>query len=104
MSDLLVLMRHGKAQRPTDEMLDMERKLTEAGKRSLVASLPYALGLMPRKTSMQVWSSPAARAPCTFTSLLATHFFGILPLSTCQSAMQLFDFFSHSFSTESCRS
>ena len=40
MSDTIILMRHGKAQRPADDMLDMERRLTEAGKRSLAATLP----------------------------------------------------------------
>ena len=63
MSKTLILMRHGKAQRPSEDMLDMERRLTEAGKRSLIATLPCSLGLMPQKgTSVQVWSSPAARA------------------------------------------
>lgn len=71
MSDILILMRHGKAQRPAEDMLDMERRLTEAGKRSLVATLPYSLGLMPRKgTSVQVWSSPAARADQTARIML----------------------------------
>ncbi|MBQ9042361.1 MAG: CHAD domain-containing protein [Eggerthellaceae bacterium] len=66
MSDTLILMRHGKAQRPSDDLLDMERKLTEAGKRSLSATLPYSLGLLSAKgTSVQVWSSPAARAEQT---------------------------------------
>ncbi len=66
MSDTLILMRHGKAQRPSDDMLDMERKLTEAGKRSLSATLLYSLGLLSGKgTSVQVWSSPAARAEQT---------------------------------------
>lgn len=66
MSDTIILMRHGKAQRPADDMLDMERRLTEAGKRSLSATLPYSLGLMPRRGSqVQVWSSPAVRAEQT---------------------------------------
>ena len=66
MSDTIILMRHGKAQRPADDMLDMERRLTEAGKRSLAATLPYSLGLMPRRGSqVQVWSSPAVRAEQT---------------------------------------
>ncbi len=66
MSEILILMRHGKAQRPAEDMLDMERRLTEAGKRSLAATLPYSLGLMPRRgSSVEVWSSPAARAEQT---------------------------------------
>lgn len=66
MSDIIILMRHGKAQRPAEDMLDMERRLTEAGKRSLTATLPYSLGLMPRRgSSVQVWSSPAVRAEQT---------------------------------------
>lgn len=66
MSDIIILMRHGKAQRPADDMLDMERRLTEAGKRSLSATLPYSLGLLPRnKSSVQIWSSPAVRAEQT---------------------------------------
>lgn len=62
MSDILVLMRHGKAERPEEGKLDMERRLTEAGKRALAATLPQSLGLMPRNADVQVWSSPAARA------------------------------------------
>ena len=63
MSNMLILMRHGKAQRPTEDMLDIERKLTESGERSLVATLPSALGLMPSGgAKTEIWSSPAARA------------------------------------------
>lgn len=66
MSDILILMRHGKAQRPSEDMLDMERRLTEAGKRSLIATLPNSLGLLTQaRLSIQVWSSPAARAAQT---------------------------------------
>ena len=66
MSDILILMRHAKAQRPSEDMLDMERRLTEAGKRSLVATLPNSLGLMPQQGStVEVWTSPAARADQT---------------------------------------
>lgn len=71
MSDIIILMRHGKAQRPADDMLDMERRLTEAGKRSLSATLPYSLGLLPRsKSSVQIWSSPAVRAEQTARIML----------------------------------
>ena len=62
MSKMLILMRHGKAQRPIEELPDRNRQLTEAGKRSLSASLPSLLGLMPKDASVQVLSSPAVRA------------------------------------------
>lgn len=65
MSDTIILMRHGKAQRPTEDMLDIERKLTESGKRSLAATLPRSLGLLPTNARIEVWSSPAARAEQT---------------------------------------
>ena len=71
MADILVLMRHGKAQRPTEDMLDMERKLTEAGKRALSATLPHSLALMPRNAAVRVWSSPAARAEQTARLLVS---------------------------------
>ncbi len=66
MADILILMRHGKAERPTDDKLDMERRLTEAGKRSLTSTLPEALGLVPcDDAKVEIWSSPAARAEQT---------------------------------------
>ena len=65
MSDTLILMRHGKAQRMTEDMLDIERKLTESGKRSLVATLPRSLGMLQGGARAIVWSSPAARAEQT---------------------------------------
>lgn len=66
MTDMLILMRHGKAQRPSEDMLDIERKLTESGKRSLAATLPASLGLLPKSNMrIEVWSSPAARADQT---------------------------------------
>ncbi len=67
MAKTLILMRHGKAQRASEDMLDMERRLTEAGKRSLIATLPNSLGLMScqQDSKVEVWSSPAARAEQT---------------------------------------
>ena len=62
MSKMLILMRHGKAQRPVEGQSDFERELTEAGRRSLEAMLPDLLALMPRDVPVQVWSSPAERA------------------------------------------
>lgn len=66
MSEILVLMRHGKAEKRGNDKPDFERVLTEAGKRSLAATLRHSLGLFPRgEVSVQVWSSPAARADQT---------------------------------------
>lgn len=66
MSDILILMRHGKAQRPAEDMLDIERRLTVAGKRSLAATLPRSLAMLPDDGArIEVWSSPAARAEQT---------------------------------------
>ena len=70
MSDTIILMRHGKAQRPAEDMLDIERKLTESGKRSLAATLPRSLGLLPVDAKTEVWSSPAARAEQTARIML----------------------------------
>ena len=71
MSDVLVLMRHGKAKHlveddlveATDlEQADLERTLTRAGKISLVKTLPKALRYIPRKARVRIWASPAKRA------------------------------------------
>ena len=64
-SDTLVIMRHGKAQRPVEGLADIDRELTEAGKRALRATLPRALTLIPNDASVHIWSSPAVRADQT---------------------------------------
>lgn len=59
----LVLVRHGKALPLSDGQQDIERSLSEAGIRSLKASLPYQLSLLEKDIkSVEVWSSPALRA------------------------------------------
>ena len=62
MSKMLILMRHAKAQRPVEGQPDFERELTEAGKRSLAATLPHLLKFMPTDAPVRIWSSPAERA------------------------------------------
>ena len=53
MSKILILMRHGKAQRPIEGQPDFERQLTEAGKRSLAATLPASLAFVPGDPPVQ---------------------------------------------------
>ena len=65
MTNTLILMRHGKAQRPEFGQPDEERQLTAYGKRALRVFLPHALDLVPRDATVQIWSSPAARAQQT---------------------------------------
>ena len=62
---MLVLMRHGKAERPELDRSDVDRQLSEQGIRSLRATLPRSLRLMPKGASVRIWSSPADRAAQT---------------------------------------
>lgn len=67
MAQILVLIRHGKAQPFKSEEDDAARVLTPAGKRALRASLPESLmplALMPEFVmgDVEVWSSSAVRA------------------------------------------
>lgn len=64
MADVVVLIRHGKAQTRSDERPDFERTLTKAGKRSLVAWLSRSAHLLAEEgpQTVELWSSPAARA------------------------------------------
>ena len=71
MSDVLVLMRHGKAKHLVEddltvasdlEQADLGRDLTQAGKTSLKKTLPESLKLIPREARIRIWSSPANRA------------------------------------------
>lgn len=71
MASTLLLMRHGKAKAIAPDQEDFDRELTEAGKRSLAAKLPYMLShLSDQKASVQIWSSPALRTMQT-ASILA---------------------------------
>lgn len=65
MSSIVILMRHGKAERGLDDVPDREYRLTEEGERSLAATLPKGLSLVPDGATLQVWSSPAVRAEQT---------------------------------------
>ena len=65
MSDVLVLMRHGKAKHlveddltsDTDfEQADLARDLTKAGRISLVKTLPNALKLIPCEARVRIWA------------------------------------------------
>ena len=76
MAQILVLIRHGKAQPFKSEEEDAARVLTPAGKRALRASLPEALmplALMPEFVmgEVEVWSSSAVRAMETAEAVAA---------------------------------
>ena len=63
MNKTLVVVRHAKAKRPVEGQPDIERELSEAGKRSMRATLPDSLGLWRSDAgSIEIWSSPALRA------------------------------------------
>ena len=72
-TQLLVLVRHGKAQPNTEGAPDELRELTPAGRRALAAWLPRSLeplGKDARKA--QVWTSPALRARQTADEVTRT--------------------------------
>ena len=72
MASTLVLMRHGKAKAIEEGQTDFERELTEAGKRSLSATLVDQLVQMDGVPApIEVWSSPATRAVQTALLLVA---------------------------------
>lgn len=62
MTKTLILMRHAKAKQFREDAPDISRELSEAGKRSLAATLPETLKLIPAGTRLRIWSSPAERA------------------------------------------
>lgn len=62
MTKTLILMRHAKAKRFREDAPDIDRELSEAGKRSLAATLPETLKLIPAGSRLKIWSSPAKRA------------------------------------------
>ena len=62
MRKTFVLMRHGKALPAADGQQDIERPLSEAGRRALRASLPNQLAMLDKDDRVSIWSSPALRA------------------------------------------
>ncbi len=70
MRKTVVIMRHAKAKRPVEGQPDLERPLSEAGKRAEAATLPDAVLLWPQGTA-EVWTSPAKRAFQTARMLVA---------------------------------
>ena len=64
MARLVVLVRHGKAQTRSADIVDEDRALTEAGRRSLSAWLPRSARLLAGEgvTDVELWASPARRA------------------------------------------
>ena len=63
MKKTLVVMRHGKAARPSQGQRDEDRELTQAGADALAGYLPHMLRLLETKdASAQIWTSPAKRA------------------------------------------
>lgn len=66
MGKTIIVMRHGKAKRIAEGQEDISRELTEAGVRSLRATLGDSLALWPAGAKRaEVWASPAARAQQT---------------------------------------
>ena len=62
MATTLVLMRHGKAKTLVEGQIDFDRELTEAGRRSLAATLNYELSFLAVDGEpVQVWASPSLR-------------------------------------------
>lgn len=63
MAQLIVLVRHGKAQSRDLGLVDFDRKLTGAGRRALEAWLPRSRRLLAAEgcESFELWASPAAR-------------------------------------------
>lgn len=80
MKKTLVVMRHGKAARPSQGQRDEDRELTQAGADALAGYLPHMLHLLDTKdASAQIWTSPAKRARQTAKLLeKALHEKGIL--------------------------
>ena len=63
MAKTLILMRHGKAVAASPNQDDFDRELSEAGKRALIATLPYSLSMLEAPGSeVEILSSPAPRA------------------------------------------
>lgn len=66
MRKTVIVMRHAKAKRPVEGQHDTERTLSEAGKRSMRATLPGSLSLWPKASKqVEIWSSPAQRTQQT---------------------------------------
>lgn len=59
---LIVLVRHGDAEKAADNMQDRDRRLTEAGIRSMKASFPHTFRLLCPEGKTAVWCSPLMRA------------------------------------------
>ena len=73
MAQTLLLVRHGKAKNLAADQQDIERELTEAGKRALEASLAHELAPLDASPGIvQVWSSPAIRAMQTAKIVVKT--------------------------------
>lgn len=71
---LLILVRHGKAQSRDLGLVDFERELTGAGKRSLKAWLTKSGQLLAEEGvgSFELWASPAARTMQTGNAVVKT--------------------------------
>lgn len=65
MVDKLVLIRHGKTESRATDKEDRERSLTEAGWRSLEATMARSLAVLDDVDEIAIWSSPALRAQQT---------------------------------------
>lgn len=63
MATYLVLVRHGQAEDLVTD--DASRRLTEAGTRALVATMPRLREMLPRNCELMHWSSPLVRAAQT---------------------------------------
>ena len=67
----LVLMRHGKAMPPAQDLQDEDRTLTTSGAEALAARLPHMLRMLEPHDKGHIWTSPARRARQTAELLQA---------------------------------
>lgn len=62
LSNTLIVMRHGKAERPEEGVDDKDRQLSAYGARALRATCKQSLKQMRKNATVNIWSSPALRA------------------------------------------
>lgn len=60
-----MLIRHGKAEEPSNDKKDFERTLTEEGKKELAEFAPTVQAYLADETSIHFWTSPLVRAKQT---------------------------------------
>ena len=58
----IILLRHGKAEKITSEMIDVDRELTSSGRRELKDAVPGLALYIEPTFHLHVWTSPLPRA------------------------------------------